>query len=67
MCAGFEFFYLYYAAAKRFVPKLVPRTLSQLLLILFLLLIPKLAQEWILHFALWSPWEWFKHRFNVLI
>ena len=56
----FENFYIFYAIADRFFPKLVPKTISRLLLILFLLYIPKLIQEWALHYAELHPWNWIK-------
>lgn len=56
----FEHFYLYYVIARRFVPKVLPRTLTQLLLILLVLLFLKLGQEWMLHVAIFNPWQWFK-------
>ena len=59
----FENFFLYYLAAKRFFPKLVPKTLLQLTAVLVILYIPKFAQEWILHYKELQPWGWFKGRF----
>ena len=59
----FENFFLYYLAAKRFFPKLIPRTLIQLAVVLAILYIPKFAQEWILHYKELQPWRWFKGRF----
>lgn len=56
----FENFYLFYAIAGRFFPKLLPRTILQLLLALFLLYIPKLVQEWALHYQQLHPWNWIK-------
>lgn len=56
----FENFYLFYALTDRFFPKLVPKTISRLLFILFLLYIPKLIQEWVLHYAELNPWSWIK-------
>jgi len=56
----FENFYIFYAVADRFFPKLVPKTISRLLLILLLLYIPKFIQEWALHYAELQPWNWIK-------
>lgn len=61
----FENFYLFYAIADRFSPRFVPKTLSRLLLILFLLYIPKLIQEWALHYAELHPWNWIKVTFGL--
>ena len=59
----FENFFLYYLAAKRFSPRLVPKTLPQLAVVLAILYVPKFAQEWILHYKKFQPWVWFKGRF----
>ena len=40
-------------------PKLKP-TKWDALVVLAVLLIPKLAQEWLLHFAQFHPWQWLK-------
>ena len=56
----FENFYLFYAIANRFFPKLVPKTLVWLLAALLLLYIPKMVQEWALHYAELHPWQWIK-------
>ena len=59
----FENFYLFYLVLMRARPQyvLIPRHLA---VFLVLLLIPKLAQEYLLHFAEAQPWNWFKS--NVL-
>lgn len=48
--ALFEFFFLFYAALQRFSPsyELTPRRLAAWL---FVLLIPKMAQEYVIHYA----------------
>lgn len=56
----FENFYIFYAIADRFFPRLVPKTMLQLALVLFLLYLPKLLQEWALHYAELQPWQWIK-------
>ena len=61
----FENFYFFYAIAKRFFPRLVPKTVWWLLLALFLLYIPKMAQEWALHYAELQPWQWIKTTLNL--
>jgi hypothetical protein len=55
----FENFYLAYLIIRRFAPAwaLTPPRLAALLA---LLLIPKLAQEYLLHYAEAQPWDWIK-------
>ena len=62
----FENFYLYYLVATRFFPRLVPTTPRQLAVALLVLYIPKLAQEYVLHFAELKPWSTFKSTFLAL-
>ncbi len=59
----FENFFIYYVAAIRFFPHLLPKTPLQLFLVLAILYIPKFAQEWILHFQELHPWGIFKSTF----
>jgi len=56
----FENFFLFYGAAVRFAPRLLPHTARTLLLALLILSIPKFIQEWILHYAQLQPWNWLK-------
>jgi len=56
----FENFYLYIAVCRRWFPRLIPRGGLALLVVLVVLLLPKLAQEWLLHFAEFHPWQWLK-------
>jgi hypothetical protein len=56
----FENFYLYVTVCRRWFPRLVPRGGLALLVVLVVLLLPKLAQEWLLHFAEFHPWQWLK-------
>ena len=51
-------FYLFFAVWKKITkkPKLTAR---KLLIILIILLIPKMAQEYMLHFLEFKPWHWF--------
>jgi|SRR3989344_609503 len=60
----FENFYLFYLGYKKITKKDPISSFRNLFLILVLLLIPKLIQEYILHFALLQPWNWIK--FNIL-
>ena len=59
----FENFYLFYLVLMRVRPQyvLIPRHLA---LFLILLLIPKLVQEYLLHFAETQPWDRIKR--NIL-
>jgi len=59
----FENFYVFYLVMRRVAPAyvLTPRNLAMWLM---LLLIPKLAQEYLLHYAEAQPWDWIKR--NVL-
>jgi hypothetical protein len=58
----FENFFLYVLITKKFATRLVPRTLPQLGIVLFLLLLPKLAQEWLLHYEEAHPWQWLQDQ-----
>jgi hypothetical protein len=59
----FENFYLVYLALRRFVAswQLTPRGLA---LLLVLVTVPKLGQEYLLHYSEAQPWDWIKR--NVL-
>jgi hypothetical protein len=61
----FENFYLYVTIVRRWFPKLLPRTIPALVLVLVVLLIPKLVQEWTLHFIQFHPWQWIKATFGL--
>lgn len=58
----FENWYLYYLFAVRFFPRFIPKNLSQLLLVLLILYIPKFVQEWLLHYKLAHPWGWLRGK-----
>jgi hypothetical protein len=60
----FENWWLYVVAVERFWPRLYPRSAKTVAIPLLVLLIPKMAQEYLLHFAEAQPWNWFKE--NVL-
>lgn len=60
----FENFFLFYIFNKKFAKKDLVSSKRNLLIILTLLLIPKLAQEYFLHVYEAQPWKWF--RFNIL-
>jgi len=56
----FENVYLYVTIVRRWAPRLVPRSPGSLVIVLGVLLVPKLAQEWLLHFQQFHPWQWLK-------
>jgi hypothetical protein len=55
----FENFYIAYLLLRRFAPRWA-LTLPRLGALLVVLLIPKLAQEYLLHYAEAQPWDWIK-------
>jgi hypothetical protein len=57
----FENFYLYVVIVRRWAPRLLPHSLATLALVLVVLLIPKLVQEWVLHFVEFHPWQFLKN------
>jgi hypothetical protein len=59
----FENFYLYYVVAARFFPRYAVNTPRQLVIALVLLFIPKVGQEWLLHYQEAQPWNWLKSLF----
>jgi hypothetical protein len=48
----------------RFFPSIYPRSLLTTAVPVILLLIPKMAQEYLLHYREAQPWDWIKH--NIL-
>ena len=56
----FENWWLYCVAVAMFFPRLVPRTIRSTVVPLLILLVPKMAQEYLLHFAEAQPWGWTK-------
>src|SRR3989344_5306493 len=63
----FENFFLYYVIATKWFPRLVPKTKKQLAVVLLLLYIPKIGQEWLLHYAQAHPWGWIRDTFLPFI
>jgi hypothetical protein len=61
----FENWWLYCLAVERFWPRLYPRSPRTTAVPLVLLLLPKLAQEYVLHYAEVQPWNWLKR--NILL
>jgi hypothetical protein len=58
----FENFYLYVLIVRRWAPALMPRTRVQLLAVLVALLVPKVFQEWVLHWEQLHPWQWLRQQ-----
>ena len=58
----FENWWLYVVAVAQFWPRLYPRSAKTVAIPLFILLIPKMAQEYVLHYAELEPWDWIKHH-----
>lgn len=56
----FENFFLFILIARRWFPALVPRTVFQTVIALGALLVPKLVQEWVLHWEQLHPWQWLR-------
>lgn len=57
----FDFFFLFYAYCLRYRPQFRIQNFKRLALILIILAIPKLVQEYILHIKEAVPWAHFKH------
>jgi hypothetical protein len=60
----FENWWLYCVVVDRFWPRQAPHSAKSVAIPMVLLLIPKMAQEYLLHFAEAEPWDWTKR--NVL-
>ena len=58
----FENWWLYVVVVMKWFPSIVPSGWKNTLIPLFLLLIPKMAQEYLLHFAEAHPWNWTKEH-----
>lgn len=58
----FENWWLYCVIMARFWPRLTPRSLGSVVVPLVVLLVPKLAQEYLLHVAEAQPWDWTKEH-----
>jgi hypothetical protein len=58
----FENFYLYVLIVRWWFPALVPRSVVQLLVVLVTLLVPKLLQEYVLHWEELHPWQWLREQ-----
>lgn len=60
----FENFFLFYVVMRKYAKKDWISSKKNLFIILILLLIPKLVQEYFLHVLQAQPWKWI--RFNIL-
>jgi hypothetical protein len=58
----FENWWIYCVATVTLWPRFYPRTWKTVGAVLFLLLIPKMGQEYLLHYAEAKPWEWTKQH-----
>ena len=58
----FENWWLYCVVAIRHFPGWAPRSLTSSVVILVALLVPKMAQEYLLHSAEAKPWDWTKEH-----
>ena len=58
----FENWWLYVVAIRRWKPLWTPTNWTMVAIPMAILLIPKMAQEYLLHFAEAQPWNWFKQH-----
>jgi hypothetical protein len=58
----FENWWLYCVATLTLWPRFYPRTWKTVGVVLVLLLIPKMGQEYLLHYTEAKPWEWTKRH-----
>ena len=56
----FENWWLYVVIVGKFFPRVYPRSVATTAIPLVVLLIPKLAQEYLLHYREAQPWDWLK-------
>lgn len=61
----FENWWLYAVAVERFKPAWRPHSVQTVAIPMLILLIPKMGQEYLLHFSEAQPWSWFKSTFLV--
>jgi hypothetical protein len=54
----FENWWLYVAVVMKWFPRAVPHDFRTLIIPMLALLVPKMAQEYLLHFAEAKPWGW---------
>ena len=58
----FENLFLYILIVRRWFPRLMPKTVAQMFVVLAVLLVPKLVQEYILHWEELHPWQWLRDQ-----
>ena len=58
----FENWWLYVVAVRAWRPQWTPRSWLGVAVPMGILLVPKMAQEYLLHFAEAQPWNWFKEH-----
>lgn len=58
----FENWWLYVVAVERFWPRVYPTSVKTVAIPMALLLIPKMGQEYLLHFAEAKPWNFIKQQ-----
>jgi len=58
----FENFYLLIAGIKEFFPKFKINTIKRLVIILLIAAVPKIIQEYIMHFLEFPTWMFIKHN-----
>lgn len=60
----FENWWLYCVVVMKWFPNLVPHSVKSVVVPMLILLVPKMAQEYLLHFSEAHPWTWTKE--NIL-
>jgi hypothetical protein len=58
----FENLYLYVVIVRHWFPRFMPRTVVQMLVVLVALLVPKMGQEYVLHWEELHPWQWLRDQ-----
>ena len=58
----FENFFIYVLVVRRWFPRFMPSTVPQLIVVLAALLVPKLGQEYVLHWEELHPWQWLRDQ-----
>jgi hypothetical protein len=59
----FENWWLYCAISLSVWPAIAPRSFRTSIIVLLMLLLPKMGQEYLLHYAEAQPWDWIKRNF----
>jgi hypothetical protein len=59
----FENWWLYCLITARWFPRFEPVDWRSSAIVLMILLIPKMVQEYLLHYAEVQPWDWIKRTF----